>query len=177
MEDQQNHKVLIEKEQKQVTRIYAALVAMLIFSCVPNMVLGVLAILLMFYAIIGAYVLRAGTAEDSVVRNHMTYLIRTFWISSLIFVLGAAAAVPWLWRHLDFRALDALANDLGTDPEKMQALDPHVFMTATGLTVPDLLTGSAIMFGPCMIYFIYRVARGLSRALKGYRMNDVKAWF
>jgi uncharacterized membrane protein len=173
----QGHKARIEKEQKQVTRVYAAMVAMLIFSCISNPVLQVVAILLLFYVMFSAYSLRAGTPEDSMVRNHMTFLIRTFWISSLVFLVCAVPLGIWLWPKVDLNGLMALAQQAGNDPAALQSMGAGQIMAAAGISPGIYRLCNLILIAPCMLYFIYRVAKGLARAMKGYRLNDVKSWF
>lgn len=154
-----------EKEQKQVNRIYAALAAMIIFSCLPLAVLQVVAILLLFYVMGSAYILRSKYGEDSLVHNHMTYLIRTFWISSLFFAIGFVAAGFYLSGKLDLAAIEEMSNTMLTGQ----------FVVTENMKL--LAVVSLVSMGPSMIYFIYRVAKGLSRALRGHRMGNVKEWF
>ncbi len=163
MED--GHGAALEKEQKQVNRIYAALSAMIIFSCLPVIVLQVVGILLMFYVLIGAYALRARCPEDSFANNHMTWLIRSFWISSLFFGIGFAAAVVYLSQNLDLGSVTALED----------AVMSGQFVMTDG--IKKLALVSLATMGPSLVYFVYRSAKGLSRALKGHRMGNVKEWF
>lgn len=154
-----------EKEQKQVNRVYAAMVAMIIFSCVPMAVLQVVAILLLFYVMFSAYSLRRKYGEESLVHNHMTYLIRTFWISSLFFAIGFIAAGFYLSGKLDLAAIEEMSNTMMTGQ----------FVVTDNVKL--LAVVSLVSMGPSMIYFIYRAAKGLSRALRGHRMGNVKEWF
>ncbi len=162
---EQDPKPALEKEQKQVNRIYAALSAMIIFSCLPVAILQVIGIFLLFYVMIGAYVLRARYPEESLVHNHMTWLIRSFWISGLFFAAGFAACVFYLSQKVTADSLAAFES---------------AAMTGTVPMTGDLrmiIAASLVTMGPSMIYFVYRAAKGLSRALKGHRMGNVKEWF
>jgi uncharacterized membrane protein len=107
----------------------------------------------------------------------MTFLIRTFWISSLIFLVSVIPVIVWVWPKVDLNGLAALANDAGGDYSTLQAMGPERLMEAAGLTASVYKISSLILIGPSMLYFIYRVAKGLARAMKGYRLNDVKSWF
>lgn len=154
-----------EKDQKIVNRIYAALTAALIFMCVPNQIFAVVSSVLMLYAIFAAYATRRSASPDSLSANHMTYLIRSFWASSLLFLIGFVAAGFYLGPRI--------APDAWTELAAMAE--------AGQLTMTDDLrlisTVSLIALGPSLIYFIYRIASGLSRAARGHRIGNPLSWF
>ena len=169
----EDHKTVIEREQRHVNRIYGAMVAMLIFSCVPQTVFQAVALILMLYAVPGAYVLRRRFPRDSMVWNHMEYLILTFWISSLICVVGLAGYVAYVLTTLSAAEIEATLESL------MQSFADAA--TTGQVTLSDAVRrqGFAALaaLAPSFVYFIYRIAVGLARAVKGHRIGNVKAWF
>lgn len=154
----------MDSETRDVTQIYGALAAAIILSCVPMVMTQSLALILFLAAIITAYVLRVRTETGSLTDNHMTYLIRTFWIFSLLFLIGMAVAAWYLTTELDLYRLQGILEVLISDQPTMTA---DIWL----LTYTTLLT-----LGPGFVYFIYRLARGITRAIKGYRMPNPKSW-
>lgn len=168
-----DHKTAIEREQRQINRVYGAMVAMLIFSCVPTEIFQVVALVLLLYAVPSAYRLRARSAGDSMAWNHMEYLIRTFWISSLICLIGLAGYVLYVLATLDAAAIDGMFNSLMTSLN--DSMTTGRFVMSDGLRRQGI--AALIALAPSFVYFIYRIAAGLSRAVKGHRIGDVKTWF
>jgi uncharacterized membrane protein len=167
--EEESHKTGFEKEEKQINKVYAAMAGMLIFSCVPFVLLQILAFILLLYGMMKAYRLRARSAEDSMTHNHMEFLIRTFWISSLFFLIGFAGAVVYLMKKLDLNAVNNILNSM-----------ENGMMTGQFVLTPDIKTlaiVSVAAIGPSIVYFIYRIAKGFARSLQGYRIGNVKAWF
>ncbi len=142
-------------EQKNVTRIYGALVAGTFLSVLPSIMLALVGTGLLLGVLIAAYVIRARAKDpDSLSGNHMTYLIRTFWVSGLILGIGMAAAGIYLSR------------DMGAETYEM---------LRTGNFQP-ILTVTIAYVVPGMAYYIYRVGKGLARAVRGYRIANPKSW-
>jgi uncharacterized membrane protein len=161
-----SHETEIVREQKLVNRVYAAAVAMVIFSCIPSLPLQVAAFFLLLYVMSASYSLRAKYPQESLVWNHMVFLIRTFWISTLFFAIGFAVAAAYLSQRLAFNALSTMSENFVTTGQ-ISWNDQLRQMTVVSL----------VTMGPSIIYFIYRVAKGLHRALKGHRIGNIKAWF
>ena len=168
-----DHKAALGREQRAINRIYGAMVAMLIFSCVPLAAFQIVALVLLLYAVPGAYVLRSRSAKDSMAWNHMEYLIRTFWISSLICVIGLVCYIVYVLGSLSSAEIDATLNSL------LQSLTDAAMTGQIALSDAVKRQGIAalITLAPSFIYFIYRVGAGLARAVRGHRIGNVKAWF
>ena len=168
--DEPSHATELEIEQKHVNRIYAAFAAMVIFLCVPSAVFSVIGILLLFYVMGNAYGLRKKYGEDSLVNNHMTYLIRSFWISSLFCLIGMIAAGIYIMETFDM-------NEFAASMTEAVAETMNTGQMVINGDMKKLIMVSIVTLGPSVVYLVYRVAKGVSRASKGYRIADVKGWF
>lgn len=172
------------KEQKAINNIYALLCVSLLMGFIPIMTAALLALLMFTGALIGAYVIRSKADEHSLAANHMTFIIRTIWIASLFALISTAIASAYLLPNYDNSMLmacaDQVVQNLGsgmTDPVLLEEkLKPCMddFMQANKSV---FIIATIIAATPIVVYMGYRLAKGLSRAVKGHRIGDVKAWF
>lgn len=174
----------INKEQKTVSNIYAMFSATLVLGIVPQMSFAFLAMIMFTIATLAAYTARRRAEPDSLTANHMTYLIRTLWITSLFGLVTMAVAIAYMLANYDASPLmdcvNNVASSIGSGTQDVSTLQNHVApcmddFTAQNKTV--LITATFIGGGPLVIYFGYRLAKGLSRAVKGHRIGDVQNWF
>lgn len=163
-------------QNKTINVLYAILVFSTILGFVPNATALILSIVLWFVVLIAAYMYRSKDNEDGLLYNHMTYLIGTIWIGTSFILLGTLLAGLWVFLNGDNTAIDGvisqIENGAMVDEAQMTAI-VHNYITANqGL----LWTASIVAIGPAILYFVYRVANGLSRAGKGYRIANPKSW-
>ena len=162
----------------RILQVYAALVASVVLSFVPYGNVELVGFVLFFAAWIAAYVFRTRNKdEESLVNNHMTYIIRTVWIASLLLSLGFVFWLAWFYAAADHSAYQLMINQI---LQGAQVNEAEVEETLQGYIQANLLLLimiSTLTLGPGLFYFIYRMANGLSRAIKGYRIAKPKGWF
>ena len=172
------------KEQKKIVNIYAFLSAGLVLSFVPVASAALLGTVMFIGTFIYLYSLRKSSEPESLSHDHTTFLIRTIWIVSLFSIFTMAIAVVYVLSVYDPTPVHDCVNQL---------MGGHVsdmtYFSAVGETqnicvdnfvkanLSALIIGGIIAMGPLAIYLVYRVAKGLSRAMKGHRIGDVKSWF
>ncbi len=170
-------------ESTIVLRMYAAFSASLVMTFIPMAIFAGLAMVLFIGVLMAAYHLRDKAGDGGLVENHMTFIIRTIWIVSLFGVFTILAGTAYLIPLIDYAPMDPCmyklmnALDMYGDLAAMEKLcepDIRAFITAN---MNALITATVISGGPLVIYLVYRLAKGLSRALKGYRIQDPKGWF
>lgn len=172
-------------EQKTLNMVYGALAAVTVLTLVPVMSVAVIALLLFIVVFIALYVVKAKAKADGVVENHMIYLIRTIWISSLWAVVTITLASLYLLPNYDPAALESCTNtvlDMAVasstpDTAAMSAAMQPCMETFMEENKGVFLIASLIGAGPLLLYFVYRLFKGGSRAVKGYRLANPKAWF
>jgi uncharacterized membrane protein len=135
---------------------------------------GAFIFLVMF---IGAYVYRARAQEDDLVHNHMTYIIRTTWIAGLFFTIGFAAAIGVVYSMADISMINEMMRNIQTGQLYTKAQIRDVLDQAYAVNQKLLIVTGAITLGPSVIYLVIRIAKGMARAMKGYRMAEPRAWF
>lgn len=172
-----------EIERQKILQVYAALAATLILSLVPYLSAAFLSLFLGVLVLVMGYVYRGRAEAKSLMENHMTFVIRTVWIGSLFAVICMALGAAYLLSSLDNEPLYdclegfmAMGNDI---------YHPEIFKTVFSpcqdgywaVNMEALITGGIIVAVPPLLYFSVRLVRGLSRALKGYRLADPHSWF
>lgn len=173
------------KERRQVINLYAAFGVALILSLVPSVAVALIALLFITGVLVAAYYLRRKAAEESLLENHTIFIIRTIWISALISVVTIAAGSAYMIPRIDHVAFGPCANALAQKgPEYAQTASfEEVYKAAEPCMEAfldmnyRLMMGTAIMMAlPIIFYLLFRYGRGLSRAIKGYRIANPKGW-
>jgi uncharacterized membrane protein len=179
---------VIDVNQKKIVRLYGAFGAGLVFSMVPLWSAALVSAVLVTGVLIIAYVLRTDAEHGSLSENHMTFIIRTIWIGSFLALITTAAASVYFFKALDNTPLQPCAEAIlsmasgMSDPTAMErTIDNFMAMpcwaTYWQKNLMIFIIGGVIAAGPILIYFIVRYVRGLTRAIKGYRVANPKAWF
>lgn len=174
-------------EEKRVVRVYALLTAALLLMLVPHLAVAVIALVMLGAAQIMAYRLRRGADENSLSAEHAGFIIRTIWMGCLIAAITTVMALAYLLRAADSTPLqdcaaklaDMVASLSQPAPDTMtmvRTVEPciHPYVTANMAVFINALLIAALL---PMVYFGYRMAKGLNRALRGHRLGNVSKWF
>lgn len=171
-------------EEKTILRVYGAFAATLIFMLVPHVGMCVIAILLMLGTTIAAYAVRRKAEAHSLAADHMTFIIRTIWIGSGLALITTALASGYMLATADMIPLQSCSDQvaqtiINTGTQDVAVLQAMMQPCINGFIAGNMgvLTNAVIMAaGAPMLYFAYRLAKGLSRARKGHRLGNVKSW-
>lgn len=168
----------ITAEQKPVLTAYALLAASLLLSFVPVTAFAVLALLLFTAAFFAASRLRRKSAPDSFAAGHMTYLIRTIWLMSLLAAVTTGLASVYVLALYDPAPIHACADSLlsGAGNVDLRAgiepcLDDFLAVNRSVFLIGGLMAGT-----PVAAYIAFRLFKGVGRALKNLPPADVKSW-
>jgi len=166
------------KEQKTITNIYAALSVALLMTFIPLVSAAACALVLFIGTWIAAYMIRGRAGHDSLLANHMTYIIRTLWITGLFSLPTIGIATVYILSTYD---PNPLLNCLGyittTNMGAIQAAIKPCMHDFVQNNIGYFINGTIIAAGPLVIYLVYRLAKGTARAAKGHRIGNVKNWF
>lgn len=165
------------KKQKSIINcLYIFLVISTILSFVPNAPAQMASLVLVIVTLCAAYYYRSRDTEDGLIFNHMTYMIGTIWIGTGFILLGMLAAAAWIYFQGDHTVIQEVMNEVasGRVPDETMAQAVMRDYMATNRNL--LITASLPTIGPAILYFVYRVANGYGRAMKGYRIAKPKSW-
>lgn len=173
----------LAQEDKIIMRTYAALAASLLLTFVPSATFAAIAMFLFCGVMIAAYILRGKAEKNSLIENHMTYIIRTIWIGSFFAGIFIGIGSVYLISVMDVSSMMSCGQEMMdagaaamSNSELMEIMEPcmKVFLKDNwgAILMVTLFCG-----GPVIVYFVYRLAGGMNRALKGHRIGNVKSWF
>jgi uncharacterized membrane protein len=174
-----------DPDQKKVIQLYAAFGAGLLLAVVPFFMAAFFSLIFIFGVLIAAYLMRPGISPESLIHNHATFIIRTIWIGSFIGMLTIVTGSIYLFYALDNTPLDpCIQQFMALGPETllgdlkgMQGIFYGCYKEYASRNFMAFIISAAIAGIPVLLYFIVRYARGLSRALNGYRIAKPEAWF
>jgi len=171
--------------QKYILNLYAAFGVSLILSVLPYMSAAILSLVFFLGVLVGSYAVRKKVDEHSLAENHATYIIRTLWISAFISLVTTGLATAYMLGGIDYSTFQPCANKLANNG--VEWMENASMMAVYTLMQPcldnflgsnkTLLTNAVIIAGgPIVVYMAYRMVKGLSRAMKGYRLSNPKSW-
>lgn len=171
----------MKNEEKIIKNVYAAFVVSLFMTFLPNLPAAVIALVLFLGVMIAAYILRAKSGEESLMHDHMTFIIRTIWIAGLFGLFTITTGSFYLLQNMDQtllhvcaqQAIDSGSTDVVAMSKMIQPCMDDFVMANKGV----FLTSTIISALPLIAYMLYRLAKGIARAAKGHRMGDNKSWF
>lgn len=163
-------------EQKTINALYVLLIVASIMGCMPFVSAVFLSLALTMIVLIAGYIYKARSDKDSLLWNHMTYLVGTIWIGSTFLFIGVAIAGIWVFLQGDHSIIHNAAMEMagGRVPTDVDMI--NLSMNYIEANKMLLITASLAFVGPALLYFVYRIANGFTRSLKGYRMANPKGW-
>lgn len=177
-----------DPERKKVLALYALFVLAVVMTLVPHLVFVAVSTVLLLAVLVLAYMVRAKALPDGLAANHMTYLIRTIWLSSGLAVVTTGIASALLIYRMDEAPVQPctqrLAEHVLGESQSLENsdvaglasfLEPCMepFMQAN---MGALIMALVIAAGPLLFYVALRMIKGVSRAHGGYRVANPLAW-
>ena len=160
--------------QSKASGLYVAFGICVMMSCVPNMQVQDFALIFSSIFVTVIYRLRKKWAPDSLEYHHAVFIIRTFWMWSMLFLIGLIGAGIMIYQLGDIHMLTdwattatdrIAAGETNLDASLNTVIDDY-FAKNFDLIVRMLI----IWLIPAQLYVGFGIAKGLSRAQKGYRI-------
>ena len=167
----------MEKNRTAILGFYAVLSLVVIFTGLPNFSLQNIGYTLVTIALIVAYIARARWPRgDSFEENHSTYIIRTIWMYSFLFTIGAMVASWIVWQNGNRTALDELAESLVSGAQPTEETMDTAMKKYLSDNMDMMLRVSRVWVCPSQLYLVWRILQGGGRAFKNYRVANPKSW-
>lgn len=165
-----------QKKRLIVLGFYWMCLLAALFSFIPLMVTMNIGFTAIFLILIAAYVRRSYTEEDSFEHHHLTFIIRSLWIYSLFASIGLIGGGWMVWENGDREAIDTLVNAVmgGAIPT-----EADFDQTARAYMIDNqaLMHKALVMWMfPSTLYLVWRLGRGILRAFRNYRVQNIYAW-
>lgn len=160
-----------------ILTVYGLLCVGIVFSMVPVLPIFFTGMMLIPFVLVLAWMLRFGKSPDTLIYNHMIYISRTIWMFSLLLTITSSIAGFLVMTGADNSAYQNILNDMmnGISYSHDQMYDVMISYIKTNMGL--MICAVALCTIPTLGYVVYRLTRGMSRALKGYRLANPQAWF
>lgn len=166
----------LQEQQKIISILYIFLIISTILSFIPYGTAMILSLALMLVTLITAYFYKSKHDDDSLLHNHSIYMIGTIWIGGgflFIAMLAAALIVYMKGDHsIVYSTMDQITSGQMFNEDSFKLLMMEYMTVNKNL----LILASIPTLVPAILYFVYRVANGYGRAMKGYRIAKPKSW-
>ncbi|HEY8963702.1 MAG TPA: hypothetical protein VIN59_04480 [Alphaproteobacteria bacterium] len=163
------------EDTSDIIRAYALMVLGFPLSFVPMGIVSSLGIALLICGVIYAYRLKKRLSETVVGKNHVQWILRTFWISSAYWAIGALIAWMVVSSNSDSTAIQHLADAMesgAASPDEITLMITE-FQTKNA---PLLYWSKLLSFAPCVIFFALRFIKGYRLAEDYKPVPNVKTW-
>lgn len=143
-------------------------------SCYPVGMLAIVCFGLAVFFLIYVYFYKMTSPKDSLVRNHMIYLIRTLWLGSFYMIICMTAAYFYGAPRFDMTVIEMVTTGqyVPMSEQEIYALQDRFIAMNQPLIIYVLL----IAFGPTILFFFYRILKGQNAASKGTAPKGLRSW-
>lgn len=164
-------------DRHKILFLYLSFLIGLGMGCIVTPFSQTVAFIAVTAALVFAYVFESQAQKGDLLEHHSIYMIRTIWIwSGFLFVMLNGASIQ-IQLNGDMSAIQGLVDRIygGEIPSLTEISESG---RAYILDNYDLFVRTCLMWAaPVQVYGVYRVAKGLARAVKGYRLKDLRSWF
>lgn len=162
----------MNKDTVQILALYVFLFVATALCVVPVFDIQNIGYSSLFFILIGLHILHPLCKHESLLDNHVRYMISSLWIWNLFVLVGAIIAGILIAQNTSPVGLEPLMRMFdGSTPvdEKAVYAALNDYIRAYQ---PSLLDTVRICLFPSQIFLIYRLTRGSTRAVKSYRVSN-----
>lgn len=160
-----------ENDKKRALTLYAFFGASLLLGLIPQAIATVVSLVFLIISMVYAYKLRRG---DDVAANHAAFILQTIWVATIVSLLSLVAGSIYLIPNINYASFAPCDQALEAGQELLELYPCFATFIAANMNV--LVLTALITAAPIALYLIVRFIRGLSRAMKGYRIANPKSW-
>ena len=173
-------------EQKRILNLYGLFGASIVVSVLPYAQAAILSIIFFTVLLVMGYVFKNKAEPESLQHNHALYIVRTLWITAFFSLITTTLGSIYMMSGIDYTPFQPCADDLaglGLEAvEGMGVMEIYAYVEpCVGFFIEGnwtlLMNTMIITAMPLFIYIGYRFAKGLGRAMKGYRLANPQSWF
>jgi len=124
---------------------------------------------------IWAYRLRADKAPEGLIANHGSWMVRTFWISSLFFLIAIILSSSLVSANADPESAIAMNKAILAVP-KNEVDIANALRNFQEVNKTLVLVASLVCFLPPIIFVVVRCFNGYQRAYAGLPVENLKSW-
>lgn len=163
------------EDTSNVIRAYAMMILGFPLAFVPMPIVQGLGLLLLLVSVVYTYRLKKRMADTILCKNHVQWLLRTFWITSAYWTVGAVAAWMVVASNSDAGDIEHLAQALESGTASPDEITLYITQFQTR-NMQLLYWTKIIAFTPCLIFFALRLIKGYRLAESYQPVPNVKTW-
>ncbi len=154
-----------KKDHLKMMIIYFVFFVSLSVAVIPISGASVFALMIGVCTLAVIYSLRMNAEEDSLLENHATFLIRTFWRANLYLLITSFIAMLYLLISVDYAPLSPCIEVLNKHIEKADIKHiPKVIQVCNEIFIETNMINIKIMafiaFSPILLYLLVRCVKG-----------------
>jgi len=159
----------MSKDQYHILGVYISFLYALFSNFIPLPIIQMTGLIVFIIAIISIYVMRAKSKNASFKHNHMEYLLKSFWVGSLILLVGIIISVFFADHTVIYNVVDGMATGIVFTQEELN------------IVLMNYAKDNMLIFGLCLspslLYLFYRTNRGIIETVNYNKIENLKNWF
>ena len=167
---------MLDAKTKEIIGVYGLLLASIICGFVPMIIFAVFAAIFFSLALFVAGQKRRKSYIDNdiLLTSHMTYIIRTVWISSFIGLITVTIASIYVLKTYDPGPVSICLNDMmtGAATQDLEACFTNFAHANMGI----FIRGTIIAAVPLVLYLALRLVHGIKDACAKKPIANPKTW-
>lgn len=151
---------------QKIIGYYTAFTICVITACIPHMTIQTFSMIFALVAIIAFYIVRKNWAKNTSHYIEASFVIKSFWIWSAIYVVGMLVAGILISIYGDMTAMNEWAEKMmqGAVPDEAELKRVTESYLDTNMAL--IIKMTLLSIAPAQIYAIWRIKTGLTRILK-----------
>ncbi|MGN7437792.1 MAG: hypothetical protein ACTHOO_04035 [Alcanivorax sp.] len=166
-------------ERQKIIVMYIVFFLSFAVAIIPVSAASVFALMICVCTLSTIYSFRMNAQEDSLLENHTTYLIRTFWHACLYLIITSFVAFLFILVMIDYESLSACPGAFTNALNKGNfTLIGKIFKVCSEIfyqkNLLNIQISTFIAFFPVLLYLLLRCVKGWSLIVQYKMVPDAK---
>ncbi len=166
-------------ERQKIIVMYIIFFLSFSLALIPVSAASVFAIMICVCTLSTIYSFRMNSEEDSLLENHMTFLIRTFWRANLYLLITSFVGILFLLVSIDYQPLGPCIDTIsGTLQRGHFSQLPKILGVCNSIFIEknwfNIKITAFIAFSPVLLYLLVRCVKGWALIIQYKMVPDAK---
>ncbi len=166
-------------ERQKIIVMYIIFFLSFSLALIPVSAASVFAIMICVCTLSTIYSFRMNSEEDSLLENHMTFLIRTFWRANLYLLITSFVGILFLLVSIDYQPLGPCIDTIsGTLQRGNFSLLSKILGVCNSIFIEknwfNIKITAFIAFSPVLLYLLVRCVKGWALIIQYKMVPDAK---
>jgi len=166
-------------ERQKIIVMYIIFFLSFSLALIPVSAASVFAIMICVCTLSTIYSFRMNSEEDSLLENHMTFLIRTFWRANLYLLITSFVGILFLLVSIDYQPLSPCINTISSTLQRGNfSLLSKILGVCNSIFIEknwfNIKITAFIAFFPVLLYLLVRCVKGWALIIQYKMIPDAK---